>query len=42
MMKKSIMFFCVMGLISLSVAAPEKSGTFKDPLDNKTYKTVQI
>ena len=42
MMKKSIMFFCVMGLISLSVAAPEKSGTFKDPRDNKTYKTVQI
>ena len=40
-MKKWITFFCIVGLASLSVAAPSK-GTMKDSRDGKTYKTVKI
>jgi len=40
-MKKWFICFCVMGLLSISQAAPTK-GTLKDSRDGKTYKTVKI
>ena len=40
-MKKWIICICVMGLFSVLKAAPVK-GSFKDPRDGKSYKTVKI
>ena len=41
-MKKWLVCFCMMGLVSFSLAASVKKGSFKDTRDGKTYKTVQL